>query len=156
MNIFALILLAVASTTACIGGAASGDAKDDAVKKELEKLAGRWQLVSSEKDGSKALEEEIRQTKFIIVGDKYTVELSGKTVKEGTFRIDPSKKPKTIDIYPTEPEAKVQMGIYEWDGQEKIRVCCTHPGTAQTRPSLFSTTKGAGHVMSVCQKEMVK
>jgi uncharacterized protein (TIGR03067 family) len=132
------------------------DAGEDATKKELEKLAGTWRLVSSEKDGKKAPEDELKEVKFIIAGDKYTVQRAGKTVEEGTVRIDPTKKPRTIDIYPVKPEGKVQMGIYEWDGDDSLRVCSTHPGTAQTRPSLFSTTEGTGHVMSVGKREKAK
>jgi uncharacterized protein (TIGR03067 family) len=148
------VLLAVSATAVSIGWATAAiDVKEDAVKNELEKIAGAWQLVSSEKDGTNAPEEVVKEAKLIIAGDRYKLQRAGKTVEEGIVRIDPTKKPKTIDIYPMKPEAKVQMGIYEWDGDDKLRVCCTHPGTAQTRPSKFSTTEGTGHVMSVCKRE---
>jgi hypothetical protein len=32
----------------------------------------------------------------------------------------------------------------------------THPGTEQTRPTLFSTTKGTGHSLHVCKGESTK
>jgi hypothetical protein len=48
------------------------------------------------------------------------------------------------------------MGIYEWNGDEKLKVCGTHPGTEQTRPTLFSTTKGTGHVLFVCKRAKAK
>jgi uncharacterized protein (TIGR03067 family) len=95
----------------------------------------------------------VKHAKLVIAGDEYATQRAGKTVEEGTVRIDPTKKPKTIDIYPTKPEGKVERGIYEWDGDNKIRVCITHPGSAQRRPSLFSTTEGTGHVLSVCKRE---
>jgi uncharacterized protein (TIGR03067 family) len=132
------------------------EAKEDAAKNELEKLAGTWQLVASEKDGTSVPADELKQTKVIIVRDTYTLQRAGKTVEKGTFRIDPTRKPRTIDIYPTRPEGHVQLGIYAWDGDEKLKLCYTHPGTAQTRPSLFSTTKGTGHVMSICKREKAK
>jgi uncharacterized protein (TIGR03067 family) len=157
MKTFDLVVLVVAAAVAAIGGTASADdIKEDAVKKELEKLAGTWQLISSEKDGTQAPEDEVKLTKYVIAGDRYTVQRAGKTVEEGTIRIDPTKAPKTIDVHPTKPEGKVQMGIYEWDGDEKFRSCFTHPGSAQTRPSLFSTTEGTGHVLSVGKREKVK
>jgi len=78
---------------------------------------------------------------------------AGKTVEVGTFRIDPTRKPRALDIYPTRPEGHVQLGICAWDGDKKLKVCYTHPGTAQTRPSLFSVTKGTGHVMSMFKRE---
>jgi uncharacterized protein (TIGR03067 family) len=157
MKNFDLVVLVVAAAVAAIGGPASaGDTKQDAVKKELEKLAGTWQLVASEKDGAQAPEDEVKLTQYVIAGDRYTVQRAGKTVEEGTLRIDPARAPKTIDVHPTKPEGKVQMGIYEWDRDGKLGVCFTHPGTAQTRPSLFSTTKGTGHVLSVGKRGKVK
>jgi uncharacterized protein (TIGR03067 family) len=93
--------------------------------------AGTWQLVAFEKDGVQAPEADLKQTKYIITGDKYIVERAGKTVEEGWICIDPARKPKVIDVYPTKPEGKVEMGIYEWDGDDKLKVCCTDPGTDQ-------------------------
>ena len=84
------------------------------------------------------------------------MERAGKTVEEGWICIDPTRKPKVIDVYPTKPESKVVMGIYEWDGDDKFRFCGTHPGTEQTRPILFSTTKGSGHSLHVCKREKAK
>jgi uncharacterized protein (TIGR03067 family) len=94
----------------------------------------------------------VKRTTFTIAGDKYTAKLDGRTVDEGTFHIDPSQKPKAIDFRPAKPEAKVQLGIYEITEGGTIRICFTHPGTAQTRPSEFSTTKGTGHVMGVSER----
>ena len=157
MKALMLVLWTVAAAVAGNGWAAAGE--DDlgaAVKKELKKLAGTWQLVASEKDGVKAPEAEDRDIKIIFKGDKLTLERAGKTVGEGWICIDPTRKPKVIDIYPTKPEGKVNMGIYEWDGDDKLKVCCTDPGTEQTRPRLFSTSKGTGHVLVVCERAKVE
>jgi uncharacterized protein (TIGR03067 family) len=157
MKAFVLILCTVAAAVAGNGWTAAGE--DDlraAVKKELKKLAGTWQLVASEKDGVKAPEAEDKDIKIIFKGDKLTLERAGKTVGEGWICIDPTRKPKVIDIYPTKPEGKVNMGIYEWDGDDKLKVCCTDPGTEQTRPRIFSTTKGTGHTLHVCKREKAK
>jgi uncharacterized protein (TIGR03067 family) len=157
MKAFVLVLLTVAATVAGNGSKAAGE--DDlgvAVKKELEKLTGTWQLVASEKDGVKASEAEITDIKITFKGDKFTMERAGKTVEEGWICIDPARKPKVIDVYPTKPESKVVMGIYEWDGDDKFRLCGTHPGTEQTRPTLFSTTKGTGHTLHICKRERTK
>jgi uncharacterized protein (TIGR03067 family) len=157
MKAFVLILWTVAAAVA--GNAWTAAGEDDlgaAVKKELKKLAGTWQLVAYEKDGVQAPEADTKQTKYIITGDKYTVEQAGKTVEEGWICIDPTRTPKLIDVYPTKPEGKVEMGIYEWDGDDKLKLCCTDPGTEQTRPRLFSTIKGTGHVLAVGKRERAK
>ena len=157
MKAVMLILWTVAAAVAVNGWtAAVEDDKGAAFKKELEKFAGTWQLVAYEKDGVQALEADLKQAQYIISGDKYTVERAGKTVEEGWICIDPARKPKGIDVYPAKPEGKVEMGIYEWDGDDKLKVCCTDPGTEQTRPRLFSTTKGTGHVLGVAQRVKAK
>ena len=157
MKALMLILWTIAAVVAVNGwtAAVEGD-KEAAYKKELEKFTGTWQLVASEKDGVKAPEAEITDIKIIFKGDKFTMERAGKTVEEGWICIDPARKSKVIDVYPTKPESKVVMGIYEWDGDDKFRLCGTHPGTEQTRPTLFSTTKGTGHTLHVCKRERTK
>src|SRR5262245_57561461 len=67
---------------------------DDA-KQELEKLQGTWLLVSGERDGKPFTEEEVKQTKLIVKGNTFRVPKSDVgTAQEGTFKIDPTKKPK--------------------------------------------------------------
>jgi uncharacterized protein (TIGR03067 family) len=157
MKRFEVRFLLVAVALAGNGWTAAGeDALGAAVKKELEKFAGTWQLVASEKDGVKAPEAENKEIRIIFKGDKFTMERGGKTVEEGWVCIDPVRKPRVIDVYPTKPESKVVMGIYEWDGDDKFKICSTHPGTEQTRPTLFSTTNGTGHVLVACKREKAK
>jgi uncharacterized protein (TIGR03067 family) len=145
--------LIVAVALAGVGWTATNaDDEAAAFRKELEKITGTWQVVASEKDGVKAPDADFQQIKLVIKGEKFTMERAGKTVEEGWVAIDPARKPRVIDIYPTKPESKVVMSIYEWDGDDKFRLCGTHPGTEQTRPRLFSTTKGTGHVLFVCQR----
>src|SRR5216683_738618 len=44
--------------------------KDDAVKNEAAKLQGTWRVVSAERDGSPAPEDEIKKITIAIKGDK--------------------------------------------------------------------------------------
>ena len=163
MKAFVLILLTIAATVAGNGWTAAGE--DDlgvAVKKELKKLAGTWQLVAYEKDGVKGpqaepwMPKDLTQIKVIFKGARLTIEVAGKTMLEGWICIDPTRKLKVIDFYSTKPEGKVEMGIYEWDGDDQLKVCFTDPGTEQTRPRVFSTTKGTGHVLTVAKRENAK
>jgi hypothetical protein len=40
----------------------------------------------------------VKQIKIIITGDKFTMQRAGKTVEEGWVCIDPTRKPKVIDM----------------------------------------------------------
>jgi uncharacterized protein (TIGR03067 family) len=163
MKAFVLILWTVAAAVAGNGWTtADEDDLGAAVKKELKKFAGTWHYVAHEKDGVKGpqaepgLPNDLTQIKLIFNGDKVTMQVAGKTMQEGWICIDPTRKLKVIDFYSTKPEGKVEMGIYEWDGADKLKVCFTEPRTEQTRPRLFSTTKGTGHVMRVVKREKAK
>jgi uncharacterized protein (TIGR03067 family) len=154
MKALLVILWTVAAALAGTGWTATAeDVAVAAYKKELEHFAGTWQLIASEKDGVKAPDTDLKQLKVVFHGDQYTMERAGKTIEEGWVAIDPARKPRVIDIYATKPDqSKVVMAIYEWDRDDKFRLCATHPGTDQTRPKQFSTSKGIGHVLVVCKK----
>jgi uncharacterized protein (TIGR03067 family) len=151
-----LVVTAIVAASAVGYTARGGDDRGDAVKKELEKFAGTWQGISAEEDGLKAPEDRVKGHTYVFAGDRYTVRMNGKTIEEGTFRIDPSAKPKTIDVRPTKPKSKVMLGIYEIGEGDTIRACFTHPGSAATRPAEFSTTKGTGHTLQVIKRVKAK
>src|SRR5262245_46703706 len=107
----------------------AADAKDDA-RKDLDKMQGTWLLVSGERDGKKFSEEEIKQSKLIIKDNTFRIPRSEVgTSHEGTFKIDPGKKPKEIDSIngSGKDKGKTWLGIYELDGDLK-KVCFAPPG----------------------------
>ena len=149
------LALAVVATVAAVGyTAAAADDRAAAYKEELAKLAGTWQHVSAEQDGQSAPEDRVKAHTLVITGDHYAVRMNGKMIEEGTFYIDPSRKPKVIDAYPA--EGKVLKGIYEIGEDDTIRACFAHPGSDAARPTAFSTTQGTGHVLQVCKRVKAK
>jgi len=73
-------------------------------------------------------------------------------INEGTVKLDPTKKPKAIDITFTAGERKGQMvlGIYEIEG-DTFRVCVARPG--DERPAEFSAKAGSGRTLVAYQRE---
>jgi uncharacterized protein (TIGR03067 family) len=130
---------------------AADDAKDDP-KKELKKFEGTWQFTSIEIDGQKPPEDEVKKHKVIIEGEKYTLKIDDNVVNQGTIKVDPTKKPKTIDITTMEGgnPAQVMLGIYEEKGDEH-KVCYAMPG--QNRPEKFSADAGTGNTLVTYKKE---
>src|SRR5439155_8046196 len=94
---------------------AAATADEDAVKEEMKRLEGTWQLVSAVKDGKETPEEVVKKIRVVIKDGKHTVHFGKDTAaKEIPFRIDPTKKPKTtVD---TLPDGKEIKGIYQLDG----------------------------------------
>jgi uncharacterized protein (TIGR03067 family) len=86
-------------------------------------------------------------SKLHIKGDKF----GWSSPDYGTFKIDPTKNPKTIDYWPgrgNDP-AQAWQGIYELSG-DTFRDCMAPPG--KPRPTEFSTPAGSGHIMMVFKR----
>ena len=127
----------------------AADAKDDAVKKEMDKMQGDWVAVSSERDGQKTPEDELKTMKRTVKGDGYVIMRGDQVAAKGTFKIDPTKKPAEIDAL-REGADKPALGIYEWDG-ETYRVCFAAVG--KERPTEFTAKAGSGNTLSAWKKK---
>ncbi len=115
--------------------------KDEAVKQELQKLKGEWEMTAMTFDGQEAPEQTLKAFRRKIDGNKYTVDIDkdGNNSKvEGTLTLDPTKKPKTVDIE-TDDGTKV-LGIYELEG-DTHKICLAPAG--QDRPKDFTAPEGS-------------
>ena len=112
---------------------------DEAVKKELKTFEGKWEALAAQNfDGTVPTDVELQIMALEVEGDQFTMKTGSLTVK-GTIKLDPTKKPKVIDIYfgnGAEPSLK---GIYEVkDGVRKS--CFAEP--KKDRPTEFKKEKG--------------
>src|SRR5262245_47823317 len=133
-------LRVLAALTVCLlfGPAMAQDAKD-----ELKKFAGSWKMTKFESGDKKAPPEEFfAKIRFVFEGEKLLVKVEGQTKDETTFKIDPSKKPKQIDVTSSmgPNKGKVAEGIYELDG-DKLKICTPQPG--EPRPTEFKAPMGS-------------
>jgi len=129
-----------------LGLLAAPGAKDEKDKDDLKKFEGTWVFTSWEHAGE-ALPAEARDTaRWTMKGEKYTFEFGGMT-EEGTIKLDPSKKPATMDLAITEGQdkGKDQVGIYKIEG-DTITVCLAPPG-AKDRPTEFKSTEDNGFIL---------
>jgi uncharacterized protein (TIGR03067 family) len=126
-------------------------ASDDATRKELARLEGTWRIVASEKDGQESPPGDVESMTYSVARDKYIVRRRGEVVEEGRFRIDPTRRPRSIDAFPTKPEGKIQRGIYEW-GEDGTPSDLLHPSGQEDRPARFSTTEGTGHTLTTARR----
>ena len=155
MRMFGVAVLATVSLFAAgRSQAADGGAKEEAVAKDLQAFKGTWRLSSKEVDGKKSSEEEIKDV--IATNDglgRFSVRRGDKALAEATVKLDPTTKPKTIDITFTEGEhkGKTVLGIYEFEG-DTFRVCITRPDR-DGRPTEFSAKAGSGCTLVVYKRE---
>ena len=125
--------------------------QDEATKKELEKMQGDWVMVESTHDGKKMSNEDVKLFKRTVKNDRYTITRGGEVIGEGTFKLDPTKKPKTIEAVRTAgpDKDKPMLGIYEVEG-DTYKVCLALPG--EERPKAFESKEGTKHTVSIWKK----
>lgn len=139
-------------TALAVGLLLAADSKDDAAKKDLALFQGKWVLISAQRDGKKTPEEEVKKITLTIQGNKYVLFKDGEVISEGTFTLDPTKRPKQIDETATAGPNKDKsfLAIYEID-DEHHKICFAAPGKG--RPTAFSSEPGSGHLLQVWKRE---
>ena len=138
---------------------AADDKSEEEAKKEMGRLAGVWAPVSVETGGKKADDTDnvVKELRYVFTKDgKFRLEKAGEVQLEGTYKVDPSKKPRQVD-YKIEKSTsdtwkdKTSLGIYELDG-DTLRVCRTWPDN-DTRPTEFSGAKDTKQIFSEFKRE---
>ena len=154
MKVRAVTMLAIVSVFAGVHSqAADGNANEETVAKDLQAFKGTWRMSSKEEDGKKFSEGEIKD--LVLTNDgsrKFSVRRGDKVIAEATVKLDPTTKPRTIDITFTKGERKggTLLGIYKIEG-DTFRVCCARPRDA--RPAEFCAKAGSGRALVVYQRE---
>ena len=129
----------------------AGDAQAD-----LKQLKGTWQLTSEVKDGEARPEDYVKsiQLAFDDRGE-WTVKKDGDLIFKGTSKLEPSQKPKHLDLTLTVPEENKGLqvqGIYEVKG-DKLRICWTINGE---RPTEFEAKDASGRTYAVFKRAKSK
>lgn len=112
---------------------------DTAIKQERAKLVGKWKPTSVLKGGKPAPNEKLEATTFHFSEDKITID-EGNRKQVAGYKIDPTKKPKTIDIIPEGPDGKKEMilGIYSLEG-DALKISFD----SKSRPKEFASPEGS-------------
>ncbi len=142
------MLLLPAFLFAVLAPTATGDDKTDA---DLKAMVGKWKIEKAELSG-KDISDAIKEAKFeITAGGKYTLQI-GEEKDAGSFTIDPSKKPKEIDVKPTAGplKDKTMKAIYKLDG-DTMTVCYQHDADGK-RPEKFESKDGTTHLLIVYKR----
>jgi uncharacterized protein (TIGR03067 family) len=147
------LFLSAAVGLATLGFTAFVFADDAANKKDKEKLQGTWQAVSGEREGKD--DPEAAQHSLVFDGEKFMIKRGDQVFVQGTFKIDASKSPKTMDIDITEGPDKIKdktaQAIYALDG-DNLTWCVAEPGSAE-RPEKLATKEGAKHMLVKLKRE---
>ena len=104
-------------------------------------IQGAWTVVSAERDAKPTA--EVAGHRLTFSGDTFTIQHEGHALYRGTYSVDPSRKPASIDFLHGEGtlKGKSWKGIYRLDG-EALKICDNAPNTAKARPTRFAASSG--------------
>jgi RNA polymerase sigma-70 factor (ECF subfamily) len=104
---------------------------------DKEKLQGTWMPVAGKRGGAetRGSEELVLTSALAFEGDQYLMRTRD-AITEGSFRLDPARKPRAIDLSIQGTNQRV-AAIYEFDG-EYLKLCLGSHG--DERPTEFKTS----------------
>jgi uncharacterized protein (TIGR03067 family) len=140
-------LLAAGFLVFALLGTTAAQTPEQRLKREEEKLAGVWRLTGMEAEGQKVPLKEGSLMTLTFKAGKFTVQVGSKDeLQEGTYKIDPSKSPRAIDINRTNgpEEGRRQVGIYELTGN-LLKICASE--ASKDRPTNFDTRDKPGYTV---------
>ncbi|HWG42097.1 MAG TPA: TIGR03067 domain-containing protein [Gemmataceae bacterium] len=119
-------------------------AREAAARKDRDRLQGTWNFVSG-----------IREAQMLIAGDHFTVKFTSGDIYLGTFTLDPTSKPRMMDMTisegPAKHRGKTSLIIYELDGDHLIW-CPAEPGTGNRLRS-FPPEEDTRHLCIIFRRE---
>ncbi len=114
-------------------------------------LQGTWAMKSVEIMGMKIELPKGQELAFTFDGDKFIVH-ENMHREEGTYKLDESKTPKTIDMVTSKPQANQTIkGIYQLEG-DTLKIAFDPQGPGGNRPTSFDP-KGAAVIIFKRTKE---
>jgi uncharacterized protein (TIGR03067 family) len=100
--------------------------------------------------------DTLPKLKITVVKDKLTMLIDGKPVADITITIDPTKKPKTVDMYAHSgvSKGKTDLAIYSVDGDKFVIAMFSPPFGQQKRPT--EIPKGVTNDYDIIELQRVK
>jgi len=124
----------------------------DGIEKELKRFEGTWKQIGYERDGvTEPLDEQGWDPITTFTAEEFVVTLADGSIPiKGTYRIDPTRNPKTVDWMDTigEDAGKTLLAIYAIQ-EDRLMFCAAYPGLE--RPTEFRTRPG--QVLRIFKRE---
>jgi uncharacterized protein (TIGR03067 family) len=124
---------------------------EERLQREEEKITGTWRVTTAKANGERVPPEHLPRLKLTFKNGKFTAQLDKGEPQEGTYKLDPSKNPKQMDLNRTQgpKEGRNQIGIYEFAG-DTLKICACESGNK--RPENFDTRDKPGYTVLVLRR----
>ncbi len=157
-------LLLIALTFSTMGGTWAM-AENEANDTTIEKLQGRWQIVSGVNQGRELTESEVNGTYVTVTTNTIvTYDRDQQQRFRAVFRTDDTKSPIHITMTPVEvnastdklksddePAQPVALGILKFLGEDQWMLCYGLPGA--DRPPKFESAKASNNMLFTLRKD---
>jgi uncharacterized protein (TIGR03067 family) len=122
-------------------------------KPDAELIQGEWRVTHFEEEGKPNPPESLKTITYVFANGTVTIKDGGKPLdkKAGTYRLDPSKDPKRIDLKSEGEEDG--LGIYQLEG-DRLSICAPLGSGKIERPKEFKT--GAKSGLMLIRLERIK
>ncbi len=122
---------------------------DTELKRAHEMLAGSWQFISindkGEKLGPRLVETRFARDGILTIADRRMTIVNPVTGEErtATYRIDPSRNPRRIDLFTRDD--RILRGIYKFENDNLV--ICLQPAEGKDLPQEFSPPDGSDLIL---------
>jgi uncharacterized protein (TIGR03067 family) len=126
--------------------------EEQAVKKEFQQLHGTWVVTDAEQNGQPL--DRIKGGTLAIQDQNFVIKTKSGAELKGDLRIDPARKPKTMDFSHNEGALrdKTWEAIYALDGDD-LKICYAKADSNQDRPKEFKTQADSGLLLVVLKRQ---
>ena len=116
-----------------------------APRTDHDKIQGMWKITVEVENGKEAPAARNEKVRIHFTVDKMIV-ADGDEKHEGAYKLDPSRKPSTIEVTPDDGpnKGKKALGIYQLSG-DTLTICLALGG-GKDRPSDFTAKADSGRV----------
>jgi uncharacterized protein (TIGR03067 family) len=150
------LLLYRARARRLAGGGNAGNARPVAAREheDQQKLQGNWELGQAEFDGRPMNPGDPKMV-WAVQGNRIITNIGINGGRHFTFKLDPTRKPRAIDLTPSNEQGNPVGGritwAYELDG-DTLRVCIPPPGQP-ARPKEVASKPGSRMMLMVFKRQ---
>ncbi len=113
---------------------------------------GTWVVQALTFDGEMFPDKEFANVKLVLKENTFKAYKGPAVISQGTFKVDPKKKPKTLDVFGESEGKKYKLlAIYKME-DDTLTVCSAEPG-AKMRPEDFTSPKGSKRELTVYKRK---
>ena len=112
---------------------------------DYDKIQGVWRITAAVENGKETPAACNVKVRIRFTADKMIV-TEGEEKREGVYKLDPSRRPSTIEVTPEDGpnKGKKAAGIYQLSG-DRLTICLAL-GEGNDRPSDFTAKADSGRV----------